>query len=226
MSHYANTVAAVIPNSGTNLFAGLQKGLDALDADRTSAVVLVTDGVANVGETEQRKFMQLLKQKDTRLFTAIMGNSAIRPLLEAMTRASHGFAVSVSNSDDIVGQILTMSSKVTHEALHGVKLEINGVRTADLEPQHIGSLYRGQQLVVLGHYWGDGPAEVSMSGKVSGRPVNYRTDFSFPATAEENPEIERLWAFAAIEGMLEEINDYGEKPDIKQARVGQQRAVL
>jgi Ca-activated chloride channel family protein len=217
--HYADSVAAVTPNSGTNLFAGLAKGLHALDADRTSAIVLVTDGVANVGETEQRKFIELLKQKDVRLFTAIMGNSANRPLLDAMTKASHGFGVSVSNSDDIVGQLLTMSSKVTHQALHGAKLKINGVKTADLEPQQIGSLYRGQQLVVFGHYWGDGPAEVSLSGQISGRPVNYQTTFNFPATAQENPEIERLWAFAAIEGMLEEINDFGEKPDIKQAVV-------
>lgn len=217
--HYADAVAAVTPNNGTNMFAGLEKGLKALEADRTSVIVLVTDGVANVGETEQRKFIELLKKKDVRLFTAVMGNSANRPLLDAMTKASHGFSVSVSNSDDIVGQILTMSSKVTHEALHGVKLKIKGVKTADLEPQQPGSLYRGQQLVMFGHYWGDGSAEVSLSGKVSGKPVNYRTNFNFPSSTQENPEIERLWAFAAIEGMMEEIDNFGEKPDIKQAVV-------
>jgi len=217
--HYADAVAAVSPNGGTNMFAGIAKGLKALDADRTSAIVLVTDGVANVGETEQRKFIELLKQKDVRLFTAIMGNSANRPLLEAMTKTSHGFAVSVSNSDDIVGQIMTMSSKVTHEALHGAKLKIKGVKTADMQPQDIGSLYRGQQLVVFGHYWGEGPAEVSLSGQISGQPVNYQTTFNFPAIAQENPEIERLWAYAAIEDMQEEINNFGEKADIKQAVV-------
>jgi len=217
--HYADAVAAITPGSGTNLYKGILDGLKALDADRTSAIVLITDGVANVGETQQRKFIELLKQKDVRLFTAVMGNSANRPLLDAMTKASHGFAVSVSNSDDIVGQILTMSSKVTHEALHGVKLKIKGIKTADLEPKQIGSLYRGQQLVVFGHYWGNGPATVSMSGQISGQPMDYQTTFNFPSTAHENPEIERLWAFAAIEGMMEDINDFGEKPDIKQAVV-------
>jgi Ca-activated chloride channel family protein len=217
--HYADKVAAVKPNNGTNMYAGIAEGLDALDSDRTSAIVLVTDGVANVGETQQKKFIELLKKKDVRLFTAVMGNSANRPLLDAMTRASHGFAISVSNSDDIVGQILNMSSKVTHEALHGVKLEIDGVRTADLEPQQIGSLYRGQQLVLFGHYWGHGNAQVALSGKVSGKPVSYRTNFNFPAMTNENPEIERLWAFAAIEGMMEDINNFGEKPDVKQAIV-------
>lgn len=217
ISRYSGKVASIKPNQGTNLYAGVKEGLDLLDADRTSAIILVTDGVANVGETRQRAFIELLKKKDVRLFTAIMGNSSNRPMLDAMTKASHGFAVSVSNSDDIVGQILTMSSKVTHEALHGVKLKIKGVKTADVEPQVIGSLYRGQQLVVFGHYWGSGLADVNLSGQISGRDVNYRTSFNFPAIASENPEIERLWAFAAIEGMMEDINNFGEKADIKQA---------
>lgn len=219
IKHYSDAVAAVTPGNGTNLYAGLMSGLNALDADRTSAIVLVTDGVANVGETQQRKFIELLKQKDVRLFTAVMGNSANRPLLDAMTNASNGFSISVSNSDDIVGQILTMSTKVTHEALHGVQLKIKGVKTADLEPQNIGTLYHGQQLVIFGHYWGDGPADVRLSGQISGQSREYHTNFNFPSRADENPEIERLWAFAAIEGMTEEINNFGEKPDIKQAVV-------
>ncbi|QVL49302.1 MAG: hypothetical protein KFB96_01875 [Thiocapsa sp.] len=48
----------------------------------------MTDGVANVGETEQRNFLRLLEQKEVRLFTFIMGNSANRPLLEALTQAT------------------------------------------------------------------------------------------------------------------------------------------
>jgi Ca-activated chloride channel family protein len=146
-----------------------------------------------------------------------MGNSANRPLLEAMTRASGGFAVSISNSDDIVGQLLTAVSKVTHEALHGVKVTINGVKTADLSPADIGSLYRGQQLVLFGHYWGDGMAQVELSGRISGQPKRYHTQFTFPATTRENPELERLWAFASIEDLQAQMEDFGEKADLKRA---------
>ena len=217
VSHYSNAVAQVHPGSGTNLYAGLRLGLDAIDADRTSAIVLVTDGVANVGETQQRKFLELLKTKDIRLFTFIMGNSANRPLLEALTKASNGFALSISNSDDMVGQLLTASSKVTHQALHGVKLNISGIKTADITPSVIGSLYRGQQLVVFGHYWGDGVADVRLTGRISGEDKEYRTQFAFPAVATDNPEIERLWAYAAIEDMMEEIHNFGEDADLKQA---------
>jgi len=217
VAHYSQAVAAISPNHGTNLYSGLKLGLKSLDADRTSALVLVTDGVANVGETRQRQFIDLIKKRDVRLFTFVMGNSANRPLLEAMTKASNGFAASISNSDDIVGQLLAATAKVTHKALHGVKIKIKGVKTGDLTPEQIGSLYRGQQLVIFGHYWGDGMADVKLTGRISGQSKEYRTRFAFPQAATENPEIERLWAYAAIEAATEGINDFGEKPDLKQA---------
>ena len=134
VTHYSQALLAVAPGNRTNLYAGLDQGLKSLDADRTSALVLVTDGVANVGETRQRRFIELIKKKDVRMFTFVLGNSANRPLLEVLAKASNGFAVNISNSDDIVGQLLAATSKVTHEALHGVKIEIDGIKTADLTP--------------------------------------------------------------------------------------------
>ena len=207
------------PGNGTNLYAGLNMGLQGSDADRTSALFLVTDGVANVGEVRQRAFLDLVNKQDLRLFTFILGNSANRPLLEAMTRESGGTAISVSTSDDIAGAVLSGQSKVGHQALHDVALEIDGIRTGDLAPKRIGSLYRGQQLVLFGHYWGDGPAAVTLRAKISGQPVSYQTTFDFPASAAANPEVERLWAFAAIEEQLQEIEDFGATDDREQAVV-------
>ncbi|MDH5766095.1 MAG: hypothetical protein OEZ38_08765, partial [Gammaproteobacteria bacterium] len=199
------------------LYAGLKQGLKSLEADRSSAIILVTDGVANVGETEQKRFIELLKTKDVRLFTFIMGNSANRPMLEALTKHSNGFAVSISNSDDIVGKILEASSKMTHQALHGVELKIKGVKVADMTPQTIGSLYRGQQLIILGHYWGDGEAEVTLNGKVSGNAKQYQSRFNFPAQSNLHPELERIWAYATIEQLQQQMADFGEEADTKDA---------
>jgi Ca-activated chloride channel family protein len=219
VQYYSQAVAQVQPGDGTNLYAGLKKVMGAIDADRTSAIVLVTDGVANVGETRQRRFIELIDRKDVRLFTFIMGNSANKPLLQALTRASNGFAVNLSNSDDIVGKILEATGKVTHQSLHGVELSIGGVKTADLRPKTIGSLYRGQQLIVFGHYWGDGLADIRLGGKISGQQKDYSTRIEFPASTTLNPELERLWAFAAIEEMQAEMADFGKDADLEQAIV-------
>ena len=72
---------------GTNLFDGLRQASRSLRSDRTTAMVLVTDGVANVGPTEMTRFLELLEPLDIRLFTAVMGNSADRPLARGARRA-------------------------------------------------------------------------------------------------------------------------------------------
>ena len=205
------------PNSGTNLFAGLNLGIHSLDADRSSALVLVTDGVANLGYTEKQDFLDLLEQTDVRLFSFVLGNSANRPLLESMARVSNGFAINVSNSDDIAGKLLEATSRLTHEALNDIDLRIAGVKVGDLTPEQFGSLYRGQQLIVFGHYWGSGEASLSLDGKVSGRYRNYSTVFQFPEVATLHPEIERLWAFAKIEDLQNRLDYFGEDADIEQA---------
>jgi Ca-activated chloride channel family protein len=88
VTQYAQLVGRLQSSGGTNLYAGLQAGLDSLDSDRSSGIALVTDGVANVGVTEKKDFLSMMEKHDVRLFTFIMGNSANRPLLEAMTEVS------------------------------------------------------------------------------------------------------------------------------------------
>lgn len=215
VQRYIAKLAQLQTRGGTNLFGGLSLALNPLDADRPTGIVLVTDGVANVGKTQQKDFLELLEKHDVRLFTFVMGNSANRPLLTAMTDASNGFAVSVSNSDDIVGQILTATGKLTHQAMNDVRIDIDGVRTADLQPQQIGSVYHGRQIILMGHYWGDGPAKVTLKTNVAGEEKTYRTRFSFPRQQGDNPELERLWAYATILQMQREIDHFGEDKDLQ-----------
>ena len=202
---------------GTNLYAGLKQGIKGLDADRPVGIVLVTDGVANVGNTEKKAFLALLAKHDVRLFTFMMGNSANRPLLKEMTAVSNGFAVSISNADDIVGQIMLATSKLTHQAYRDIELTIDGVKAKNITPENIGSLYRGEQLTIFGHYWKSGAANIVLTAKVGNQEKAYRTTVEFPEVSQRNPEVERLWAFASIEHLQSKLDYYGEDKDIEQA---------
>jgi len=219
VQHYIHALERHQPNSGTNLYAGLELGMKSLDADRSSALILVTDGVANLGYTEKKDFLKLLENKDVRLFTFIMGNSSNRPLLEGMAKVSNGFAMNVSNSDDIAGKLLEATSRLTHEALHDIDVQFSGIKVRDLTPDRVSSLYRGQQLIILGHYWGDGEASVSINAKVSGENKTYSTTMDFPEMATLHPEIERLWGFAKVEDLQNRLDYFGEDADIKHAIV-------
>ena len=215
--HYTDEVGRLQAGGSTNLYAGLSAGLDGLDSDRTSGIALVTDGVANVGVTEKKEFLKMMEKHDVRLFTFIMGNSANRPLLEAMTEVSDGFAMETSNSDDIAGQLLQATAKIHHAALHDINLEINGLKVADRTPERIGSLYHGEQLQVLGHYWGSDEARVRLSGQVAGKDVEYKTAFFMPAQSDLNPELERIWAYATIENLQSKMDYFGADQDTEDA---------
>lgn len=202
---------------GTNLYSGLVEGITQLNADRPSGIILVTDGVANVGVTEKKDFLRLLEKYDVRLFTFIMGNSADRPLLQEMAKVSNGFAMSISNADDIVGQIIIASSKLTHQAYRDIQLDINGVRVKDISPETIGSLYRGEQLTIFGHYWQGGTADVVLSATLGNQQKQYRSKIEFPKVDTRNPELERLWAFGAIENLQAKLDYFGDDADVKNA---------
>ncbi len=201
------------PGGGTNLYAGLRNGITGLDADRSSAVILVTDGVANVGTTEKKAFIKLLKKNDVRLFTFVMGNSANRPLLEEMTTVSNGFAQSISNADDITGQIALASQKMTHQALRNIQVDIKGVKTKDITPAKISSLYRGEQLIILGHYYGNqtiNNADITIKGQTGADTVMYKANMQFPVSDTTHPELERLWAYGYIENLQSQLDYYGQ----------------
>ena len=182
----------------TNLYDGMSLGLSNIDSDRVTEVLLVTDGVTNTGIVDPTSFVSLLKQSDVRTFGFLLGNSANWPLMEIITDVSGGFYAQVSNQDDIYGQVMLADGKITHECLHDCKLSISGVTIHDTTDFDFGKVYRGQQLVVFGRYDQAGQAHMNLATKITGKGHDYGVDFSFPATDQSNPELERLWALDMI----------------------------
>jgi Ca-activated chloride channel family protein len=210
VQEWISRVKTLEADRGTNLYSGLKRAYSKLDDDRTTSFILVTDGVANIGETRQKSFLNLLNTYDIRLFTFVIGNSANQPLLQRLAKESGGFAMNISDADDITGRILQAKSKVLHECLHDVELMFGGEKVKDLTPEYIGNLYMGQQLVMFGRYAGAGEVSVMLKAKVSGQERKWQTSAFLPDVDGDNPEIERLWALSAIEDIMEEIRDEGE----------------
>lgn len=210
IEQYSQVLDKLNAAGGTNVYAGLQLGLQSFNPDRSTGVILVTDGEITAGTKQRSAFINLLSRYDIRLFTFMMGNSSNRPLLQSLANASGGFAISISNSDDIVGQILLAADKFTHHPLTNIQVQIDGEPIYDVLPQRIPNLYRGQQLSLLGHYAGKGKAHVVISGTSHGQYVSYEGDFDFSENDPRFPELERLWAFAMVKELsdqLEEMKD-------------------
>jgi len=203
----ADTVKQLGVRGGTNLYAGVQAGLKNLEADRPNAVVLVSDGGANIGPTEHADFLKLLDNTDVRVFTFVMGQGANTPLLGRLAEESGGFTMNVANSDDLYGRLIQAKSKLGREALHGVKLELGGVGLADPAPRRLPSAYYGQQIVMFGRYSRPGKAELKLSARISGEDRSWVVPIELPERDERFPEIERLWALERIRDMQKAIQD-------------------
>lgn len=188
-------------SGGTDLYAGLSKGLSDLNDDRASQIVLVTDGVANLGQISPKAFHALSKKNDVRIHGFLLGNSANWPLMEMITKASGGIYAPVSNQDDIIGQLILAKDKVTREALHDADFSIQGVRTSDLTDGALGKIYHGQQLVIFGRYAQGGKAELTLKARLTGEDKTYRTQVAFPNQTTDHPEIARLWAMNRVEDL-------------------------
>jgi Ca-activated chloride channel family protein len=206
-----NQIQKIRTNGGTNIYAGLSMAMEKLDDDRATSVVLVTDGVTNRGLVDPVKFHELTKMHDIRIFGFLLGNSANWPLMRTICDGSGGFYAGVSNSDDIMGQILQAKSKILHESLHDAEFKIKGVKTFNVTGDLPGKIYRGEQLVLFGQYEKGGRAELTLEARLTGEDKTYRTDFEFPDIDTDNPEIERLWALDQIE-QIELRANQGEMP--------------
>jgi Ca-activated chloride channel homolog len=199
VQEWAAQVEQIRSDGGTNVYAGLERGLNAVEADRVTSVLLVTDGVTNEGIVDPKAFHKLLKQYDVRVFGFLMGNNGNWPLMRLIAETSGGFYSAVSDDDDIIGQILLAKSRITSEALHDAVLTIDGVKTFDKTDEAIGKIYRGQQLVIFGRYASGGTANVKLKARLTGADQTYATTFAFPEVSTEHPELERMWALDRIE---------------------------
>lgn len=202
VKEWSDKVAQLRVEGGTNVYDGLKSGLDAVEADRPTSILFVTDGVANEGIVDPKAFHALLKKYDVRVFGFLMGNNSNWPLMRLIAETSGGFYDAVSNDDDIIGAILLAKSKITSEALHDAKLTVDGVKTFDRTDDVIGKIYRGQQLVIFGRYDKGGMADVKLAAKMSGPDATYTTAFEFPEVSTDYPELERMWAMGRIENVI------------------------
>ena len=208
---WSRKLSSLTPGGSTNLYDAMKMALRRLDEDRVTSIVLVTDGVTNTGVVSPKAFYQLMRSADVRVFGFLMGNSANWPLMRTICDASGGFYEGVSNQDDLLGKLLLAKSKIAFESLHDVSVKISGVPVFDLTGESIRKLYRGQQLAIFGRYRNGGPAEVSLTVKLSGRRRTYRCRVDFPGSDPDNPELERLWAMSRIE-MFEDLANAGLTP--------------
>jgi len=102
------------------------------------------------------------------------------------------------------------------------------VKTYDVVPAKLPNFFRGQQLAVYGRYKGSGPAKVTVTGTIGGKPRSIAAEVEFPKEERDNPEVRRMWAWKRCDELMQENRARGETPSRVEAIVdlGKQYSIV
>ena len=201
---------------GTALKPALNAAFKYKDADRPMNIVILSDGM-----TKQNEQAQLLSSlgsapEGTRVFCIGIGNEVNRPLLKQLAENAGGLGAFISQGDDFDRQAEAFRRKLTHPVATELKIEIDGAEVYDVLPRTLPNLYHGTPVRMIGRYKSSGNGSAKISGNVMGRPFAQTVELDFPAVEEDNPQIERMWAYSHVQSLMNEVRTNGETAKLKE----------
>ncbi|MCP4899915.1 MAG: VWA domain-containing protein [bacterium] len=199
---------------GTVLRPALQLAYQYKADDRPLNVIVLSDGM-----TEQRERATLLsvvgqRPRSTRVYCIGVGNEVNRPLLEQIAEEAGGLAAFLSRGDDITRQAKAFRRKLVRPVGTNLEITIDEVGAYDIGPAKLPNLFHGSPLRLYGRYRGDGIAKVHIQATLGGEMLDQWVELDFSDSNALNPEIERMWAFNRIEGLLREADRGGSRAKV------------
>jgi len=157
---------------GTNINQALLGVLDApRDSTRPYLVVFMTDGEPTVDVTDPNQILKNVAEKNmhkVRFHVLGVGTEVNTHLLDKLAEQNHGTREYCTESEDLELKLSAFVSRLANPVLTDITLVIDGLQVVDLYPQRIPDLFRGNDIMLLGRYHGDGQGR-PRSGSAPGR---------------------------------------------------------
>jgi Ca-activated chloride channel family protein len=188
--------------------------------DRPFAIIFLTDGRPTIGETDEDRIVtNVQKENDrrTRIFCFGIGTDVNTHLLDKITEETRGASQYVLPEEDLEIKVSSFFSKIREPVMTNPELEFSGdVRVAKLYPSPLPDLFKGEQVVLVGRYSGQGQSAAILRGTVNGSGQKFAYDVNFPAECSDNEFIPRLWATRRVGYLLDEIRLHGENSELRE----------
>jgi Ca-activated chloride channel family protein len=191
-------VAALRPAGGTNMVPAIEAALAAPPSPgRTRIVVLISDGyIANEADVMRAVVGKL---GAARLYTAGVGGSVNRFLLDRTAEIGRGRAIQIALSDAPDRAATRLAQLVDRPVFTDVDVDWGGLDVSDVYPRHLPDLFASAPLVVHGRFTRGGKATVRVRGSVGDRRYERTIEVTLPETTDTTHEVQRsLWAEAAV----------------------------
>ncbi|HEY8750602.1 MAG TPA: VIT domain-containing protein [Tepidisphaeraceae bacterium] len=197
---------------GTVLHPALTSAYKYAQPSRPLNVVILSDGLTEADERAQLIDLIAHRPTGSRVFCIGVGNDVDRGLLNKMATDAGGLCAFLSSEDNLDRQAQAFRRKLMHPVAGDIKLDFQGAKVYDLEPQQIPNLYFGMPVRVYGRYRNSGPAKLMLTATIEGQKLSRPVDLDFPAKDVANPEIERMWAMKKVDQLLA-AGDAGSSPN-------------
>lgn len=203
---------------GTDIDGALTAAMDMADRERSTVVLFLTDGLPTEGETGTEAILDNVKNAappNVRIFTFGVGVDVDTLLLDQLYQAFRGAGTYVRPGERIDEEVGSLYSKISAPVLTNLELDVDGVMLDDMYPSApLPDLFVGTQVIVVGRYRDDGPADIRLSGELNGERQTFHYDVEFRANAGGEIFIPRLWATRKIGALLNAIRLHGENPEL------------
>lgn len=211
-----NFLSAAQANGGTVLHPAITTAYRYADADRPLNVVILSDGLTE--QSERSELIRLIagRPRNAKVFCIGVGNDVNRHLLDQLAGDSGGLAAFVSTGDNFARQAKAFRRKLMNPVATDLKISIegSGIQVFDMEPKQMPNLFHGSPVRVYGRYSGSGTAKLSLRGNLNGVEWKQSADIEMPAEDKNNPEIERMWAWHRIDGLLKSSERSGAREGV------------
>jgi len=199
---------------GTALRPAMNAAYRYKQPDRDLNVVVLSDGMTEAGG--QKELLALISDApaSSKVFCVGIGNEVNRPLLTQLARDAGGLATFISHEDDFIRQADAFRRKLVHPVATDLVLAIDGVPVYDTLPGALPNLYHGKPIRMIGRYKDFGQGNVTLKGTVMGRPFEQSVSFDFPKLNADNPQIDRMWAWYRVQGLMDEMRKNGNSSDL------------
>ena len=212
------------PMGGTAIDDALKKALAACrarmaGAARASVIIFLTDGRPTIGDTDEDNILAHVKQQNeggTRIFCFGIGTDVNTHLLDRITEDTRAASQYVLPEEDLEVRVSNFFAKIKEPVLADPTLSFTGdIRISKLYPSRLPDLFKGEQLVLVGRYSGEGDSAVVLEGAVNGARRKFTYEVKFPGECSEGEFIPRLWATRRVGYLLDEMRLHGENGELR-----------
>ncbi|MGE3628752.1 MAG: PQQ-binding-like beta-propeller repeat protein [Sandaracinaceae bacterium] len=185
----------------TEMLRGVRAALRPTTEDgRMRIVLLMTDGF--IGNETQifRAVHEDLGQ--SRVFAFGVGSAVNRYLLSRLSEIGRGDLQVVTLDESPQAAADRFHERIARPYLTDVSIDWGGLEVTDAYPRRVPDLYADRPLVVHARYARGATGDVTIRGRIAGRPFEQVVSVALPQTGDAREELRSVWARTRIRDLM------------------------